>query len=357
MYSVLTEAIAAFLAAAVITEIVRRFFSQRGFLDVPNARSSHSTPVPRGGGLSIVAVLLTAAAVLAWRGVVSRGVAEALLGGGLLIGAVGLVDDLYSLRASIRAGIHFLGATWAVWCLGGIGPLDLGWIKWDWGWIGQIVGVVGLVWMINLYNFMDGIDGIAGMEAVSAGGFGALLLVAHGHSGLAELALILVFACAGFLTRNWSPARIFMGDTGSGFLGFVLGVFVIASAKQQPEFVWPWLTLLAVFIVDATVTLLRRARRGERWYASHRSHAYQHATRACGSHAKVALSVGVINFLWLFPLAFAAIQWPVVAVPVTIIAILPLIWLARYWQAGEPEAIRPRPATDIVHESLAGAGK
>src|ERR1700730_15239339 len=200
---VLIEVIAVFVAAGLITRGLRSFFAEWGILDIPNSRSSHSKPVPRGGGLSIVLTFLSAVIFLSLRGVVSNDIAAAIVGGGVLIAGVGLADDLYSVPVGIRVVTHFVGAIWALWCLGGMAPLDLGWMKWEWGWIGQVVAVLGLVWMTNLYNFMDGIDALGGLEAVSGAALGAFLLASQGRSGLAELALVLAGACGGFLIWNW----------------------------------------------------------------------------------------------------------------------------------------------------------
>lgn len=221
-----------------------------------------------------------------------------------MVAAAGLLDDRFSLPARLRIVVHFVAAAWALWRLNGVGPLHLGIAVWDSGWVGQLLALIGLVWMINLYNFMDGIDGLAGTEATCASGFGALLLTLAGLGSLACGALVLAAASAGFLIWNWPPARIFMGDVGSGFLGFVFGVLIIASAKEQPWLLCPWLILLAVFVVDSALTLMRRMFTGARWYEAHSSHAYQHAARRWGSHSKVTLTIAVVNVTWLFPLAW-----------------------------------------------------
>ena len=175
-----------------------------------------------------------------------------------------------------------------------------------WGWLRRCAEFAALVWLTNLFNFMDGIDGLAGMEAVSVSGLGAFLLLRNRLLSGAQLSLMLCAASLGFLVWNWPPAKIFMGDVGSGFLGFTLGTLALFSSKTDSTLVWPWLILLAAFLVDATVTLLRRISGRARWYEAHRSHAYQHAARASGSHAKVTLAVAAMNIGWLFPLAWAA---------------------------------------------------
>jgi Fuc2NAc and GlcNAc transferase len=251
----------------------------------------------------------------------------------------------------VRLLIQFAAAGWALWQLNGIGPLHLGWIIWDWGWVGQAVALVGLVWMINLYNFMDGIDGLAGVEAVCASGLGGLLLA---RSGLGEAVLALGGASAGFLVWNWPPAKVFMGDVGSGFLGVVFGVLAIASAKERPWLVWVWLILLAVFVVDSTLTLIRRLIAGARWYEAHCCHAYQHAARRWGSHSKVTLAMMAVNLGWLFPLAWGAFVWPAFGPLFAGVALAPLVYVAFRYDAGQDT---PSPKVEYPKaEARAAAG-
>lgn len=325
----------AFVASALFTGLARRYLLSRKVLDIPNARSSHAVPTPRGGGVSIVVVFLLAVLLFVLRGVISNSLGWALIGGGLAVAVAGFLDDHFRVPAWLRLLIHFATAGWALWQLNGMGPLHLGWIIWDWDWVGQIVALVGLVWMINLYNFMDGIDGLAGLEAVCASGLGGLLLAWIGLGGLADCALVLAAASAGFLVWNWPPAKVFMGDVGSGFLGFVFGVLVISSAKERPWLLWPWLILLSVFIVDSSLTLMRRLITGARWYEAHCSHAYQHAARRWGSHSKVTLTIAAVNIAWLFPLAWGACVWPVVGPLFAVVALAPLVYVAFRYDAGQ----------------------
>jgi len=326
-----------FISSLVLTGVVRQYALHRQVLDIPNRRSSHSAPTPRGGGVSIVVVFLLTVLLFVQRGTISGSLGWALIGGGLAVAVAGLLDDHFRAPAWLRLLIHFAAAGWALWQLGGVGPLHLGWISWDWGWAGQLVALVGLVWIINLYNFMDGIDGLAGLEALCASGLGGLLLAWSGLGGLADVALALAGASAGFLVWNWPPAKIFMGDVGSGFLGFVFAVLAISSAKERPWLLWPWLILLSVFIVDSTVTLMRRLITGARWYEAHCSHAYQHASRRWG-HLKVTEVVAALNAAWLLPLAWAAMVWPHLGVVFTSIAAFPLVWLAFCFRAGCADA-------------------
>jgi len=340
--------IVTFLASALLTALVRRYLLRRQVLDIPNRRSSHSVPTPRGGGLSIVVVFLLTVLLFMRRGTISTSLGFALIGGGLLVAVGGFLDDYFRVPARLRLLIHFAAAGWALWQLNGTGPLHLGWIIWDLGWVGQLLALVGLVWMINLYNFMDGIDGLAGLEALCASASAGLLLAWSGLGGMAESALALAGASAGFLVWNWPPAKIFMGDVGSGFLGFVFGVLAISSANERPWLVWPWLILLSVFIIDSILTLMRRMITRARWYEAHCSHAYQHAARRWNSHLKVTLAIAAVNVAWLFPLALGAYVWPAVGPLFAVVALAPLVYTAFRYDAGQDSSVTEVPCSVAV---------
>lgn len=276
-----------FVLSLVATRLVLRYALRRQLLDLPNARSSHTRPTPRGGGLAVAAVILVGIAALTFSGWLPRPTGLAVVGGGLLIAGVGWLDDHRSLPASLRAGVHVVAAGWAVWWLGGLPALRVGDGVARLGWAGGLLALLGVVWATNLYNFMDGIDGLAAGEAVVVGLIGGGLLLAGDRAELAGVAFLTAGASGGFLVWNWSPARIFMGDVGSGLLGFMFAVLAVASENAGGVPVLGWLMLLGVFVFDATATLLRRAAGGERWYEAHRSHAYQRAVQSGWSHRSV----------------------------------------------------------------------
>ena len=194
---------------------------------------------------------------------------------------------------------------------------------------------IALVWILNLFNFMDGIDGIASFEALSCCLVMAFLL--HGVSAefwLIQIHLYLAAAVSGFLVWNHPPARIFMGDAGSGFVGIMLASLALYSSWQHPDMLWCWLIMLGVFIVDATYTLLVRLSRRQAFYQAHRSHAYQHASQQMGKHWKVSYSVLAINICWLFPWSWAVAGLGIDGALALSIAYLPLIYLAVKYRAG-----------------------
>jgi Fuc2NAc and GlcNAc transferase len=318
------------LLSASVTHAVRGYALRR-LLDMPNARSSHSTPTPRGGGLAIVVAFSLAVAVLYGLGRVPFDLFMALAGA-LPMAAVGFWDDHGHVPARWRFLVHVGCAAWALYWLGGFPSIFLGGSRFELGWAGNLLGGFFIVWFLNLFNFMDGIDGIAGVEAISVAVSAALLA---GFTGAGEVWLALAAATAGFLAWNWPPAKIFMGDVGSGFVGFLLGVFAVHSAAAGEPSLTVWLILAGVFFVDATVTLLRRMAAGQRWYEAHRSHAYQHAAVRCGSHRRVTLAVLAINLLWLLPLAAGAVVWPRWEAAFLALAYTPLVGLALRLDAGK----------------------
>jgi Fuc2NAc and GlcNAc transferase len=330
---------AALALSLALTALLRRHALAHKLVDVPNERSSHHVPMPRNGGVAIVITYLVGLLVLAKAGSLSVPLFTALLGAGGAVAVVGFIDDRYGVAARWRLAVHFGAAAWALWRLGGA-PTSLPVLGHDvaLGGAGAVLMVLYLVWLLNLYNFMDGIDGIAGVEAVTACFGGALFywLAAPNPAAWAPL-LLLLCSVLGFLVWNFPTAKIFLGDAGSGFLGLTLGVLSIDAALKVPSFSWAWLILLGVFVVDATITLLRRGYRREKLYVAHRSHAYQRAARRYGSHRRVTLSVGLINLLWLLPLALLVALGVLDGVIGVCVAYAPLVWLAYRFNAGASE--------------------
>lgn len=329
---------AAFLLGAGITGLVKIYAQRVNLLDVPNQRSSHATATPRGGGISIVLVFLGAVLALWACGELAPEAAVAFLAGGGLVAGIGFADDHSPVASRWRFLVQLIAATVAVTMLGGLPEIQFGETVADLGIVGDIAAVVFVVWFTNAFNFMDGIDGIAAGEAVFIAG-AALLLSARGDSGALSLLLgVLSAASLGFLVWNWPPAKIFMGDVGSGFTGFVLAVLAMVCSSLGMLPIWCWLILAAVFVVDATITLISRMAGGEEWYSAHRNHAYQKASRRFNGHRPVTLAVLAINLFWLLPLAWFASLQPAFGWWLTVVAWMPLILLALILKAGRPEA-------------------
>lgn len=329
--------LAAGLSSALLTAALRRYALARSLLDIPNARSSHTLPTPRGGGLAFVLVYLFAVVGLAAVGVIATAPLLGLLGAGGGVALIGFMDDHGHIAARWRLLGHFAAAGWGLYWLGGLPPLVVFGLHVSAPWLSTIFGILFLVWLLNLYNFMDGIDGIASIEAICVCLGGILLYWLSGQADAIWLPMLLAVTVAGFLYWNFPPARIFMGDAGSGFLGMVLGLLALQAAWINPLLFWAWIILLGVFVVDATYTLVRRLLRGERVYEAHRSHAYQVASRWHGSHLPVSLAVAAINLFWLLPIAVAVLALGLDGATGTLLAYAPLTMLAVKYRAGEQE--------------------
>jgi Fuc2NAc and GlcNAc transferase len=255
---------------------------------------------------------------------------------------VGFIDDHRHVPARWRLLGHFLGAAFLLYMLGGLPALSFAGARWDLGLFGSLLALFYLVWLLNLYNFMDGIDGIASLEAITVCGGAALCCWLAGAGSAAWLPLLLAAATAGFLAWNYPPARIFMGDAGSGFLGIMLGGLSLQAAWQAPQLFWSWLILLGAFVVDATWTLARRLLRGERVHEAHRSHAYQRASRRLGQHRAISLSVAAINLIWLSPIAVFVALGRIDGVAGLFLAYAPLVLVVASLGAGGPENGQPK---------------
>ncbi|SDT37261.1 MraY family glycosyltransferase [Pseudomonas granadensis] len=328
-----------FLLSWALTLGLRHYALSKRLMDIPNERSSHTVATPRGGGVAIVAAFLLALPVLYGLERLDLATFCALSGSGLLVAIIGFADDHGHIAARWRLLGHFCAAIWALFWLDGLAPVAVFGSVVDFGWIGNLLAVVYLVWMLNLYNFMDGIDGLASAEALCACLGSALIYVVSGHAEPLWGALLLSGAVAGFLCWNYPPARIFMGDAGSGFLGMALGILSLGAAIVAPDLLWSWVILLGVFVVDSTWTLCRRLLNGDKVYQAHRSHAYQYASRHFQSHKTVTLAVVAINLLWLLPCALLVALGVVSGITGLIIAYAPLLWLAAKFGAGTRETV------------------
>ncbi len=296
------------VASMLLTRLVLRVAVRKSVLDLPNERSLHSVPTPRGGGVAIVAVVLLGVAYLAAIRMIHPHVAIALYGGGLLVAWTGWADDRRDVSARVRVTAHAVAALWAVAWLGGMPSLTVGADPVRLGMAGSLLAMLGIVWATNFYNFMDGIDGLAAAEATSIGAAAAVLLAVRG-SPLAAVAALLAGAAAGFLPWNWERARIFMGDVGSGFLGFAFATLAVATENSGALPALLWILLFGFFFGDATITLLRRMLRREAWYAAHRVHAYQRAVQGGWSHNGVTIVALLVN-VCLALLAWLALDSP-----------------------------------------------
>jgi Fuc2NAc and GlcNAc transferase len=230
-------------------------------------------------------------------GTVGLRLGVATLGAGTVIAVVGFLDDRLGLPSGLRLLVQIGAGCLAVLALGPVRELALAGWRLPLGPFALPVTVLGLVWLTNLYNFMDGIDGLAAGHTLVVTGMATLLFAGTGAPDLRFVTSALAAVTLGFLPWNWAPARIFMGDVGSLFLGFILGVLGLAGVAAGAVTVPGWTLLMGVFVFDATVTLVRRMLRGERLDAAHRRHAYQRAVQSGWSHGTVAAGAMVLASL------------------------------------------------------------
>ncbi|MDF1645453.1 MAG: glycosyltransferase family 4 protein [Legionellaceae bacterium] len=323
-----------FALTFMLTWCLRRYALYRQVLDIPNERSAHTLPTPRGGGIAFVVGILVTVPYLEGAHFLAPNGSVALASAGVFIASLGFLDDHGHVPSAVRLLGHVVAGILALYWVGGMPPIAFGWITLTPGILANVFALFYLVWLLNLYNFMDGIDGLAGIEAFSVclGMVGLYHLT--GDVGLMVLPLVLASGVLGFLCWNFPSARIFMGDAGSGFLGFIFAVLSIQSAHVNPLFFWSWVIMLGVFIVDATYTLLCRMVRLEKIYQAHSMHAYQHAARRFGCHPPVTFGVLLINLAWLLPIAWCVglgILSPVWGI---CMAYIPLIALVVFFKAG-----------------------
>ncbi len=310
-----------------MTLTIQRNGSRISRLDIPNERSSHLIPTPRGGGISIVLVVLTTFVGLWLTNTMAPRETLSIGTGSLIVAVIGHLDDRGRLTsARWRLLGHLIAAIIIIIGLHGLPTLPVFGKSIDIGVTGSILGVLYLVWLLNLFNFMDGIDAITGVETLTTAACGAFLMwdIAP-QSQLWFAPLALAGATLGFLILNWPPAKIFIGDVGSGFIGIVFGALSIQAAHTSSQLGWSWVILMGVFIVDATVTLIRRALRHEHLYVAHRSHAYQYLAIRVGRHAPISIGIGLINIFWLFPIALLVAHETIDGFSGVLIAYVPLV--------------------------------
>jgi len=317
-----------FLAANGLTRLLCSPASRLYLLDHPNERSLHAAPLPRTGGLAIFGSLLLGILVSVALGEGAIFQANAvlwILGMAVLVGAVSFWDDRAGLSPGLRLGVQALAAAGAVWGAGltvktisvpFLGSLSLGWLA-------VPVTILFLMWVSNLYNFMDGMDGFAGGMTVL--GYGFLGVIAwRGDHYLVGLALLIGTAAGGFLFYNLPPARIFMGDVGSVPLGFIAAALAVMGTRDGLFDIWVPLLIFSPFIMDATVTLVRRLLRGEKVWRAHREHYYQRLVLAGWGHRRTV----AVEYVLMLACGLSAVLYGYAGEPLRL-AIL-LGWVGIY---------------------------
>ena len=317
---ILLSGVISFLISIWLIKRTEKF----GLIDTPNKRSSHELPTPKGGGIGIVLGIFVTLSGCFLIGRIGDIKYMVLIAGGLAIALLGLYGDRFKTSIISRLVIQSLIACTIIWVIGVPEYLEIGAHHLiNLGGFGIIFAIIWLVGMTNFYNFMDGIDGLAAMQGIIAGigitVFGILLQ----DNPLITIGLILSGATTGFLVLNVSPAKIFMGDVGSYFLGFFIASFVLIYTNL----LIPIILMMGVFIFDTVVTLARRVFNGECWYRAHRNHFYQRATSLGHSHMQITFIISLISSLFLimaciYLLASVFMQLIILAVALLILTTL-----------------------------------
>jgi UDP-N-acetylmuramyl pentapeptide phosphotransferase/UDP-N-acetylglucosamine-1-phosphate transferase len=313
--------LAAWLISLLVVRAAIGYTRRRGMLDQPGRRRSHVQPTPRGGGVGMVVAMLVCVPGALRAGTVPwpAGLVAVVVAALALVALVGWWDDRRSLPVLPRLAAQVLAVgAFAVALLGGHAA---------WWWL--LVLLPAGVWSINLHNFMDGIDGLLALQAIFVASGLALLAWSLGQLTLALAAAVLVVAAFGFWIYNRPPARIFMGDVGSGSVGLLIFVFSALLWRADARSLWPALILSSAFAVDAGLTLFMRVLRGRRWYSAHREHAYQWLVRCGASHAQTTMAYLTWNLFVAAPLAWWAASRPSRAMLIAMIAYVTasVVWL------------------------------
>lgn len=287
----------------------------------PNFRTLHEVSVPRGGGIVFSCIFVIGVLFLWCNNLLSKELFLILGVGGGLASIFGFVDDIYNIKASYKLLIQICLSSWIVFWLEGhvyIKHLEF---------LNEIINpllIFFLVWMINAYNFMDGIDGMAVSGAFYiTGTLTLILLIVNGSPELILMFILLMASVGGFMLFNWPPASIFMGDSGSVFLGYLFGSFILVTIVRDELTLWTWLVIFGYFFADTSVTQIARIILVKEYFKPHRSHAYQNLARILGSHFKVTSGVTMYHLMWLLPLSLWTISQPDMQIFATFLAIFP----------------------------------
>ena len=302
----------------ILTYIIKQYAVRNKMIVIPNARSLHDLPTPKGGGVAIVITWYAGISTLFFSGIIEKNLFFALLSGALLA-VVSLIDDIKGLKPVIRLIVQFMTAILAFYFLNGLRPLVIPQLNINYNYIIYPIAIIGMVWFINLFNFMDGVDGFASLEA--------LIICAVFFVFTWGMVAILLIACiTGFLYWNWPKASIFMGDVGSTQLGFILVVLGIYYHNTFEFSILNWIMLTSPFWFDATLTLFRRWRNGEKLSEAHRKHVYQRIVQAGSSHQKVNFFLLLVNIVIVILIIlyreFKVLQIPLFIITLTAFYIL-----------------------------------
>jgi Fuc2NAc and GlcNAc transferase len=289
--------IAGAVLSFLITFLVRWIAIKVSIVDIPNYRSSHDVPTPRGGGISIAIVWFLGLLFLYTKGIIEANLFYALLSGLILV-IISLLDDIISISYSVRLLFQIISISIGLYFLGGMELIDFGFFQIEHQIFLSVLAGIAILWFINLYNFIDGIDGYASAEAIF---LSLAVFVLSGNS------IILLFGASalGYIYWNFGKRKIFLGDIGSTLMGYTLGIIALYENNTGDMPILIFVILSGLFWFDATLTLFRRFRNREKLTQAHKKHAYQRFVQAGYSHGHTVIYSILINLI-LFAVAFIA---------------------------------------------------
>lgn len=311
----------------IVTGLSIRWLRKLRVIDQPNPRSSHVEPTVRGGGAAIAALTVLWWSIDGFESFSVMIVFAAIV----VIAFLGLIDDVKGLSVGVRFSVQLLCAFSVAVAMNGLPTIDTGIGVLDFGLVAIPLAIFFIVAFVNIVNFMDGINGITAIEAICVLGFVAINTLNTESVIPSELLFAVVAITLGFLPWNFPAAKVFLGDVGSCFFGLLLAIAMLSAGQVNSTLFWASFVMAGVFVVDGTVTLLRRIVDGQSFSQAHRRHAYQRLARHYDSHTTVTMSVLLINFVWLWPIARAVSTGSLAALPAISIAYLPLVvvvWIA-----------------------------
>lgn len=289
------------------------------FFSKPNSRSLHVIPVPHSGGIIFSSIFLIGYLFTNFP-LFNSDLFIPLFYGGIFISIVGLIDDLIDIRAIYKLLFQLFAAFYILYCFDFRPIFNLGLGSYS---LDLMLSILSLVWLMNIYNFMDGSDGMAISGAIFM--CSVLLIVSFlSNSSLVPTLFLLLVCCLGFLVFNFPPALIFMGDSGSLFLGFAFGALITKTVVNSEISIWTWIIIFAYFAGETTLTTITRMLFVKKWYSPHRSNAYQNVVRLSGGHKDIFILVNLFHFLWLLPLAVLSVIKPQYTLILVLLAYLPV---------------------------------
>ena len=325
----------AFLLTFFITRLLIRYSEKMGMMDIPNKRSSHSRPTPKGGGVGFFVVF-----ILISLGFYSFSdyhfIVSPLVFGAPVVILLGWFDDRYSLPPFFRLFIHFLVALFIYIFVTQNFEIQLNISFLPEGfWINSVFCVLFITWFINLYNFMDGVDGQAASTAIVGSLLMAVIAGIHDSYRLSVIYCLISYTVSGFLFYNWSPARIFMGNTGSYFLGFLFASLALISKVHANVSFYSHVIIFGFFIFDTTFVLIWRTMKKRPLFKAHQTFIFHKLMKKGWSHGEISIFYVMIMILWLFPMANLASIYDDLGLLIVLMAYFPLLILAVYNRAGE----------------------